>query len=289
MPKRSKIYRFNEDALPLKNDGELSIYFLGSGSAFSKILYQNNSVLIKGNTSIFIDFGSKAPLALSKVELNVSNIDNLILTHSHADHIGGVEEIALMNRYFYKRKPNLYITEKYKDILWNYSLKGGCSFSERKGNDYLGIEDFFNIYSPSKIKLNFEFDEDREVSEIDIGDINILFYRTKHIPSGVTKLDDFFISYGLLIDKRIIYTSDTIFDKELIEVLMKNYRIEAIFHDCQFFPGGVHASYEELKTLPENIKNIIYLMHYGDNYNLFDPVKDGFAGYACQGYFYSFY
>ncbi|MCX8058328.1 MAG: MBL fold metallo-hydrolase [Spirochaetes bacterium] len=288
MIKNLKVYRFNEDALPLSNNGELTLYFLGCGSAFAKTLYQNNLVIIKGNTSIFVDFGNRAPEALAKVELNVSNIDNLILTHSHADHIGGVEEIALMNRYFYKRKPRLYITEKYKDILWNESLAGGCKYSEKKEGKYLEIEDFFEVVYPKKIKLNYDFKEDRDVSEIEIGSINIIFYRTKHIPSGYKDLKDFQISYGLLIDKRIIFTSDTIFDSELLDILVKNFEIDAIFHDCQFFPGGVHASYEELKTLSDNIKSKIFLMHYGDNYSTIIPEKDGFAGFVKQNFFYSF-
>lgn len=289
MIKGLKIFRFNEDALPLKNNGELTLYFLGCGSAFAKTLYQNNAVIIKGNTSIFIDFGTRAPEALSRLELNVSNIDNLILTHSHADHIGGVEEIALMNRYFYNKKPKLYITRLYKDILWNESLAGGCKYSERNNGEFLKLEDFFELKFPKKIKLKYEFSEDRDISEVNIEGINIIFFRTKHIPSGVSKLEDFHISYGLLIDKKIIFTSDTIFDPEIIDIFSKNFEIIAIFHDCQFFPGGVHASYEELKTLSSEIKEKMFLMHYGDTYSKINPENDGFAGFAKQNFFYSFF
>ena len=66
--------------------------------------------------------------------------------------------------------------------------------------------------------------------------------------------------------------------------------IEYIFHDCQFFTGGVHASIDELKTLPEAVKAKMYLVHYGDNWEKFeDKVKEyGFAGLGKQHISYDF-
>jgi hypothetical protein len=64
--------------------------------------------------------------------------------------------------------------------------------------------------------------------------------------------------------------------------------IEYIFHDTQFYPGGVHAYYEDLKTLPNDIKKKMFLCHYGDNFAQYDPEKDGFAGFAKQAHFYHF-
>jgi hypothetical protein len=44
-----------------------------------------------------------------------------------------------------------------------------------------------------------------------------------------------------------------------------------IFHDCQFYTGGVHTSLDELITLPEEIRRKTYLVHYGDNFKDFIP------------------
>ena len=60
------------------------------------------------------------------------------------------------------------------------------------------------------------------------------------------------------------------------------------FHDCQFFSSGVHTSYDELKTLESSTKKKIYLCHYGDNFESYDPKKDGFAGFAQRGIYYNF-
>jgi hypothetical protein len=62
------------------------------------------------------------------------------------------------------------------------------------------------------------------------------------------------------------------------------YGFEAIFHDCQLFTGGVHASLDEIAGLPAPIKAKTRLMHYGDKIADFaSKVRDaGFAGIAEQ-------
>ena len=75
---------------------------------------------------------------------------------------------------------------------------------------------------------------------------------------------------------------------------------EVMFHDCQTFQGGVHASYRELMTLPDEVRSKTYLYHYNDNWDdpkawvkdsdnfTGDPVKDGFMGWADQQVAYDF-
>ena len=77
--------------------------------------------------------------------------------------------------------------------------------------------------------------------------------------------------------------------------------VEVMFHDTQLFFGGVHASYQELMTLPEDVRKKMLLYHYGDNWDkpetwatgsdkyTGDPVKDGFLGWTEQRTAYDFY
>ena len=87
-----------------------------------------------------------------------------------------------------------------------------------------------------------------------------------------------------------MFTSDSRFDYDLIDYYEKLFNFEAIFHDCQFFSGGVHASLEELNKLQPEYKNRIFISHYGDNWEdyLGSVGAFGFAGLAEQHVYYNF-
>lgn len=271
--------------LELSNEGGLSFFTVGVGSAFSKMHYQNNILVIKGNDHILIDCGTLCPLAFYNYETPITNIKNILVTHSHADHIGGIEEVALMGRYVTKSKPNMYITNEYKRILWQQSLRGGNAYGEKSANgSYLTFDDYFNQIEPKLIGKT-----PRPLYEVNCGSINLKIFRTKHIPERMESWRKSFYSIGVLVDERILFPSDTRFDLEMLNWMLEKYpKIEYIFHDCQFYTGGVHASYDELKTLPDDIRKKIILCHYGDNFNTLDPKADGFYGFAKQGHFYNF-
>ena len=46
------------DKVEFTNDGRLSLFFVGTGSAFSKEFFQNNLIIVKGNDHILIDCGT---------------------------------------------------------------------------------------------------------------------------------------------------------------------------------------------------------------------------------------
>ena len=105
-----KIENLNK-TLSLENDGGLSFFFVGVGSAFAKTHFQNNILVIKGSDHLLIDCGTLCPYALWNYGVSSSSIKNLLITHSHADHIGGLEEIALMGRYISKTKASMVIDD----------------------------------------------------------------------------------------------------------------------------------------------------------------------------------
>ncbi len=272
-----------DNVLELKNSGDLSLFFIGIGSAFSKIHNQTNLLIVKGDDHLLVDCGMVCPMAMWNLKSNVMNIENVMVTHSHADHVGGLEEMALMGRYVTKRRPKVIITNEYKEVLWNETLMGGCAYGECHDGKYLTFDDYFEQVEPKRLE-----NVPRPVYEANIGSINVKVFRTMHVPDCAKSWEDSFYSYGVVIDDRIVYPSDTRFDKPMFDWLLETYPIEMIFHDCQFYTGGVHASYQELKSLPQEVKNKMYLCHYGDNYQAMNPKDDGFAGFAEQGVYYNF-
>ena len=280
-----EIITLEHKKLTLENDGKLELFFVGTGSAFTKRQYQTNLLIIKGKDHLLVDCGTKCPQALSELGVPVTNINNFLITHSHADHIGGLEEVALLGRYFSRKKPNMVITETYQHILWDMSMRGGCEYNEEDAGDVLHFKDFWEVIRPQWLP-----DYTRETYGVKVGGIDIKIMRTKHIPDSSSAWQSSFWSCGVIIDDRIFFTSDTRYDHDLVEYFESRFNFEAIFHDCQFFTGGVHASIDELNNFSPAIKKKMYLTHYGDNWEENEPkiAEYGFAGLARQHVFYRF-
>lgn len=269
--------------IELTNDGKLSLFFIGTGSAFSKINFQTNFLIIKGQDHILVDCGSLCPYALeTNYNTRLGEIKNLLPTHPHADHIGGIEELALVGYYVNKSKGLLVITDEFKKKIWKDSLCGGIQFSE---NGKMSFDDYFIQQKPVKImKKPFE------IYETNIGSINLKLFRTRHVTTKNNSLRNSQVSYGIIIDNRILFSGDTQFNRPQLEWILNNYQIEAIYHDCDFagYSEGVHASYKQLKTLPAEIKAKTYLCHYNSSAQKASPVEDGFAGFTKPGIYYEF-
>lgn len=266
-------------------EGTLRIVFIGVGSAFANTLFQTNFFIIKGSTHVLVDFGMTGPQALKQVAgLDVTDIEMVLPTHSHSDHIGGFEAIMLMNRYvgrkfMSKKKVVAIITEEYQRALWDYSLRGGAEYNEEEVETkrHLQFGDFFDVIRPV-----WKTNQPREIWTVDVGGIHIELFRTKHIPDSAANWETSFLSYGLFIDEKVFVSGDTRFDEDLIQLYAS--RSEIIFHDAQFFLGGVHPPLEELRLLPAEIKAKMHLIHFGDNWAAQD--LEGFAGLTRQGYCY---
>ena len=266
----------------LSNSGALSLYFVGCGSAFAKTLNQNNLLIVKGNDHLLVDCGTKCSQALFDAGLHISQVKNYLITHSHADHIGGLEEVQLFGRYVLQQKPRMIITPAYEKVLWEQSLRGGSELSERRP---LGFGDLWERLRPGKLK-----GYPRETFEANLGSINIKMPRTMHFPDSAKSWRDCAWSCAVILDDRVMFTSDTRFDPELVLSYDKRFDFDIIFHDCQLFTGGVHASLDELSTLPAAVKRKTILMHYGDNWQDFrDQARAaGFKAWAKEGHSYTF-
>ncbi len=275
-----------DEKLKLTNDGTLEIFFIGAGSAFTKTLFQTNFFIIKGSAHVLVDCGTTGYAALSAAGVEATDVEVLLPTHSHCDHVGGIEILSLLNRYvgipqLNKSKLRMIINEEYQNILWNMTLRGGMEFNENPAIGHrLDFEDFYDISRPVLTSS-----EPRETWEINFNGIKIELFRTNHIPDNSTSANTSFITYGMFIDDRIMISGDTKFDPNLIDIYAD--RAELIYHDVSFFSNPVHASLDELRTLPSEVKKKMFLVHYGDNWRDIEVTPE-FAGYALQGMRYLF-
>lgn len=270
--------------IQLKNDGQLSLFFIGTGSAFSKDNYQNNLLVVKGDTHLLIDCGTLCPYILeTKYKTKISEIRNVILTHPHADHIGGVEEMVLIGKYVTKSPVNIVIPKEFKKKLWNESLRGGIQFSE---NGKMTFDDYFKEIPNQRIQK-----KPFEMYHAELGTLDIKLFRTRHVTTNNKNLKNSQKSYGVLLDEKVLFTGDSQFNEPQLRFLLSKYpTIEYIFHDCDIsgYSAGVHASYDQLCSLSPDIRSKMYLCHYNEAVNSIDAIVDGFAGLAKNGVYYLF-
>jgi hypothetical protein len=196
-----------------------------------------------------------------------------------------LEEVTLLGRYVTRVKPVMVINKTYQHFLWDMSLRGGTSFNEEHAGSDLSFAELWDVIRPKWLK-----GYPRETLEANVGSINVKLFRTKHIPDYPDSWQNAFWSCGMILDNRVMYTSDTRFDPDLLYAYDDIFNFEMIFHDCQFFTGGVHAGLEEIKALSPELKKKMILVHYGDNWEDFEPkVQEyGIHSLGVQWQFYDF-
>lgn len=235
------------------------IEWIGTGSGLNPTL-GNTSFIVRGeDRTLLVDCGFTVPLELIKSG-KLKDITDVVLTHTHADHIGGIEGFAFMNYFAYKNKgdkrPNLYIaSDDFAHDLWANSLKGGMEKNQNDNNVPFDatLETYFNIYIR------------KQVSIPSLPSFSL--FQTLHVQNME--------NYGLRFDNGIFYSGDT------VELPDKNSKL--IFQDCQFYETStdVHISYDKLnRELSPETKAKTYLVHLGGGYDKLNSKSDGFAGFV---------
>ena len=289
----------------------MKVKILGTGNAFSLKNYNNCQLLEEeheGKTRrLLIDAGWALPYALQNSNIDLKSIDDIFISHAHADHIGSMEFIAFMRydwinkpshamnyaelpiyapetspiiRTYSKYAPNLITNETFMKELWENSLKGGLQSMEGQNAT---LETYF---VPIGIKANQKFIWQGWTCSL---------IQQIHIMTGSMIVSTF----GLFMEKEghesLYFVTDSQHcSPKQIEVFYN--KADVIFQDCETigtntltkefkFGSGVHANYSQLAgykgsnstILSDSIKSKMYLTHYQD---FVDNGKD-FFGNDC--------
>jgi len=230
----------------------MRINFVGTGSAFTMKNFQTNIILEHNDKRLLVDAGTDIRFALRDAKLSYKDVNALYLTHLHADHIGGVEYLAFTT-YFdpsITDKITLYGNNDLIRDAWTHVLQGGLRSVQGKVTN---LHDFFDV---QMVKKNGNFIWENHSFRI---------VQSVHIMDGYSIVN----SFGLMVETpdhiKIYITGDTQFNPNQIIDFYKE--ADYIIQDCETAPymSKVHAHYEELKTLPADIKSKMMLVHYQDN------------------------
>lgn len=231
----------------------MKIRFLGTGSAFTLKNFQTNIAIEQNGKWLLLDAGGDIRFSLNNVGMSYKDLDAIYVSHLHADHVGGIENMAFCSFFDQnKDKIKLFGNGELLRKGWEDVWKGGLESYQGK---LLNLNDYFDV-NPVRPNTSFWW----EGIQFDI-------VQAIHIYNGYSLVP----SYGLMIKpekestKTIFWTSDTQFcPAQLLDFYKAS---DFIIQDCETsdFKSGVHANFADLVTLPDEVKNKMVLVHYQDN------------------------
>jgi hypothetical protein len=261
-----------------------SIQFLGVGGAFSMPItpgdlwtapMQSNMVITAptGRRMLF-DCGTDIRLSAQMCGYGPNSFDAVYISHEHADHAGGLEWLFL-NRLFGGGEKPLLIAEK--QVLQNVWTMLRPSLRVTT-NGLMKLRDYVTLNPMYDMSFIWE---------------TLRFTLVKNI--HVNHPDKPFVSYGVRITgglSDVYISADTVFNERRICGMAYGHlgHRTTIFHDCEVgFKTGVHAHYDELLTLPDDVRAMMWLYHY----NPLEAAKknagaDGFRGFVTKGKTFEF-
>ena len=212
----------------------MKITVLGCGNAFSKKNFNQSFLIEEAGRTMLIDCGSQTPKALEKAGIDIKDIDDIYISHLHADHIGGLEEVAFL-RYDWARTPRK-ATEGFPRLignvqllkdLWDKSLRGGLESMEGFVSD---INTFFHTL-PVEPNQSFEWQG-----------WTVSLVQQVHIMSGSVIMP----SFGIMFEKEGHKTAYFVTDSQHCSPRqVENFydKSDLIFQDAECI--GVNMAHEE--------------------------------------------
>jgi len=228
---------------------------LGVGDAFTRLHYGSSALIEAPEGHILLDCPDPIHRVIHEAasrhgwEVDVSVIDDIVLTHLHGDHCNGLESVGFtgwVDRKTGARQnpPRLHTTAPVIDRLWQRLAPA--------------MDTLIGVERPVRIDDYFDVRLLEPETEATIAGLRVRCrFTTHHVPT-----------IGLLISdgqRTLGWSGDTLFEAAHIEWLNA---ADLIVHETNHPPA--HTTIEELNALPDALRRKIRLIHMGDD---FDPAS----------------
>ena len=229
---------------------DFEVLVLGVGDTFSEKHHSTALLLACDGFHLAIDCPDmyrsvlRAAGATSGRATALADIDHVLITHVHGDHMNGLEGVAFYKHFVDGTRVKLVSSPEVRATIWDERLKAsmGVLWDGRQFR-HMGFDDYFE-----HVPLAW-------TDETSIGPFRIRARRTiHHVPTS-----------ALLIEaggRTLGYSADTAFDPELIAFLAP---ADLIIHETNH--GPAHTPYPALAALPAELRARMRLIHYPDQFD----------------------
>lgn len=231
--------------------------FIGNGSAFNTVNGNNSAYYKEGNSLFMIDCGSDVFKKVVENDL-LDRVDNIhiLITHSHADHVGSLADLVLYSYYSMK--------ERFKVKANVYSI-GATKVQEILR--LMGVtEDYYN-YTPIRHTHEVKLKDFEDLTIIDV-------HKNNHVK------EIFSFGYTLKLNgKTVYYSGDTSeLSDDIIDGIANGYIDVAYVDTCELdYEGNVHLSSRKLKEIiKEEYRDKVWCMHLDTGFNIHEMKESGF-------------
>lgn len=231
----------------------MELLFLGRGSAFNSYEGNTSAYFIDKNELFLIDCGESIfETIMENKLLDDINCINIMITHTHSDHVGSLGTLIMYCYYAINKKVNIIISKDclYKNDLIDLIRIFGCT------------KEMYRIIDETELDNKYELFN------------TIRFKKTEHV-SQIS-------SYGIQIETNngvIYYSGDTSNLNNILELIKNKKTIDKIYVDSTSTntKNNVHVYIGELNNLiPDHLKNKIYCMHINDKKCIEMAIEYGF-------------
>ena len=230
---------------------DFEVIVLGVGDTFSENHHSTAVLLVCDGFHLAIDCPDmyrgvlKAAATRAGRPLSLADIDHILITHVHGDHMNGLEGAAFFKHFAEGKRVRLVTSPEVRAVIWDERLTASMSaLWDGQRFQQLGFDDYFD-----HVPLSWSGDTV-------VGPFRIRARRTvHHVPTS-----------ALLIEaggRTLGYSSDTAFDPELLAFLEP---ADLIIHETNY--GPAHTPYAALAALPAELRARMRLVHYPDGFDV---------------------
>lgn len=238
----------------------MELKFLGRGSAFNVNEGNTSAYFFDDNNLFLIDCGETVFCEISKRNL-LSDIDeiNVLITHTHSDHIGSLGSLVLYAFFCLNKKVNIIIPTNATKLKENIEKTLKC----------------FGCYENT-----FNFVDEKSFNNKCSQFVNIKFLKTNH----VRNLD----CYGILFNTAngvVYYSGDTNEPNNIEKIIKSGVQIDKLYIDTSSINNrdSGHLYIGELeRIIPHSLKEKTYCMHFNNDRSISMAKELGFNVVECE-------